>query len=63
MSSSKINKECLINLSNDFLWRIKSTLVMKRNYPILDGNITKHMELYKFGIPHYENQLRLKIII
>ena len=63
MSPLKINKVGRINLSSDFLWRIKSTLVLKRIYPILDGNITKHMELYKFGIPHYENQLRLKIII
>jgi hypothetical protein len=49
-----------INLNSDLLWKIKSTLIMKRIYPIRDGNFCNknNINLYKFGIPHYEKQLR-----
>jgi len=55
-----------INFNSDLLWKIKSTLVMKRIYPISNdyGGFTeeKNITLYKFGIPHYEKQLRLNKI-
>jgi hypothetical protein len=57
------NKECYkIDFNSDLLWRIKSTLIMKRIYPLRDGNFCNkcNIELYKFGIPHYEMQLRKK---
>lgn len=60
-----------INLLADSLWRIQSTLVMKRHYPVytyhLNGNYNNQysgfnnkgtIELYKHGIPHYEDKLR-----
>jgi hypothetical protein len=51
-----------INYNSALLWRIKSTLVMKGLYPIYPnkgGFMNKaNMELYKFGIPHYEKNLR-----
>jgi hypothetical protein len=63
-----------INLYSNSLWRIKSTLVMKKIYPIYthhlngdysneyDGFKNKYtIELYKFGIPHYEDELRRNI--
>ena len=59
------NKErYLINFNSQLLWRIKSTLVMKKHYPIRNGDFSNkdNIELYKSGIPHYENQLRNKII-
>jgi hypothetical protein len=52
-----------INFHSDLLWRIRSTLVMKRHYPIRNpANLSNNRELYQYGIPHYENQLRLKLI-
>jgi hypothetical protein len=55
------NKKCYkINLNSELLWKIKSTLIMKKIYPICDGNFCNkgNIDLYKFGIPHYEKQLR-----
>jgi hypothetical protein len=57
------NKEYYkINFYSDLLWKIKSTLVIKRIYPIyIDGICymdNSYIELYKFAIPHYENELR-----
>ena len=48
-----------INFNSDFLWKIKSTLVMKRLYPIYNGDFLNksNIELYKYGTRHYENQL------
>jgi hypothetical protein len=60
------NKEYYkINFHSDLFWRIKSTLIMKRHYPIhiSDFHNRDNIELYKYGIPHYENQLRSKQII
>ena len=60
------NKEYyMINFNSDLLWRIKSNLIMKRVYPVYNADnylkTKKFIELYKFGIPHYENQLRKSI--
>ena len=71
------NKEYYkINFNSDSLWRIKSTLIMKRIYPQHSINhgygddfpenktvATKFGALYKYGIVHYEKQLRLKRIV
>ena len=58
------NKEYYkINFNSNLLWKIKSTLTMKQFYPIYNNNFSKgNLELYKFGIPHYEIQLRLNKI-
>jgi hypothetical protein len=62
------NKEYYkINFNCDLLWKIKSTLIMKKHYPIYHTyndsfNNKNNIELYKFGIPHYENELRLNRI-
>ena len=56
------NKECYkINFKNDLLWKIKASILMKRIYPIRDYNFSNELELYKFGIPHYEGLLRRRI--
>lgn len=58
------NKEFYkINFSSDLLWNIKSTLTMKRFYPIYSCDFTNkcNIELYKFGKAHYEKELRGKI--
>ena len=56
------NKEYYkINLKSNSLWRIKSSLIMKRQYPLFvsnNFNNKTYISLYKFGIPHYEKQLR-----
>jgi hypothetical protein len=66
------NRECYkINFHSNSLWRIKSTLVMKRHYPVytyhLNGDYSNQysgfnnkqtIQLYKQGIPHYEDELR-----
>jgi hypothetical protein len=58
------NKEYyMINFNSNLLWRIKSTLRMKKIYPIYHEhnggfNNKDYRELYEFGIPHYENELR-----
>jgi len=63
-----INKEYYrINFKSDFLWKIKSTLVMKRLYPVYPGyyanfNNKDTIRLYQFGIPNYEKQLRRNMI-
>lgn len=46
---------------NKNLWRIKAVLMMKKIYPLRNGMNAKGIELYKNGIPHYENQLRLMV--
>ena len=56
-----------INYNADILWKIKSTLIMKRYYPVYPIYTSyfinmNFIELYKHGIPHYENKLRLKMI-
>jgi len=61
------NKEYyIINFNSDLLWRIKSTIIMKRIYPICNVDdylkTKQFIELYQFGIPHYENELRLNTI-
>lgn len=61
------NKEYyMINLNTDLLWRIKSTLIMKRIYPVCNADdyleTKQFIELYQFGIPHYENELRVNRI-
>lgn len=59
------NKEYYkINFNSDLLWNIKSTLTMKRFYPIYSCDFSNGtIELYKFGKAHYENELRKKRII
>jgi hypothetical protein len=56
----------IINFNSNLLWRIKSTLKMKQYYPIYSSpnylNTKQFIELYQFGIPHYENQIRLNLI-
>ena len=42
------------------VWRIKAVLLMKRFYPLKEMD-RKSMELYRHGVPHYENQLRLMV--
>lgn len=59
------NKEYYkINFYSDLLWNIKSTLVMKRIYPIYSSDFSNkgNIDLYKFGKAHYEQELREKII-
>ena len=53
-----------INFFADFLWKIKSNLIMKRLYPIYNDGFTikGNIELYKFGTPHYEAKLRINMI-
>lgn len=50
----------VINFHSSVLWRIQSSLMMKRIYPIptCDFSNKGNIELYRFGIPHYETQLR-----
>ena len=55
------NKEYYkINYNSGFLWKIKSTIIMRRIYPILNGDFFNkgNIELYKCGILHYEKLLR-----
>jgi hypothetical protein len=58
------NKEYYkINFNSNLLWNIKSTLTMKKIYPIyfnLD-NVTDNKILYIEGKKYYENLLRNKI--
>jgi hypothetical protein len=53
-----------INFYSNLLWKIKSTLIMKQIYPIYSCDFSKkeNIELYQFGIPHYEKKLRENII-
>jgi hypothetical protein len=53
----------MINLKSDSFLIIKATLIMKHQYPLfitrnVDFNNKTYISLYKFGIPHYERQLR-----
>jgi len=59
------NKEYYqINFYADSLWKIKSTLLMKKIFPFYSCNFSnKQIELYKFGILHYEKKLRQNILI
>ena len=51
-----------INFSSDFLWKLKSVFVMKRLYPIyIEPRIFNHIQLYDYGVRHYENLLRNNI--
>jgi hypothetical protein len=55
------NKEYYkINFHSDLLWNIKSTLMMKRFYPIYSCDFSNkgYIELYKYGKIHYEKHLR-----
>lgn len=55
------NKEYYkINFYSDLLWNIKSTLMMKRFYPIYSYDFSNkgNIELYKYGKIHYEKYLR-----
>jgi hypothetical protein len=57
------NKEYYkINFNSNLLWRIKSVFIVKRLYPVYSGDFFKRktIELYKSGVLHYENQLRIK---
>ena len=59
------NKEYYkINFYSDSLWKIKALLKMKRMYPIHSDFFSNkgNIELYKSGIAHYENKLRLNTI-
>lgn len=65
--NSITNKEYyIINFNCVLLWRIKSTLIMKRIYPVYNANdylkTKQFIELCQIGIPHYENELRLNTI-
>lgn len=57
------NKEYYkINFNSEILWKLKATLIMKRQYPacFTDSGFTKeHIALYKFGVPHYVKQLKV----
>lgn len=57
------NKEYYkINFNSDFLWKIKTNLILKRIYPIhsCDFFTKRSLEFYKSGMLHYEKQLRIK---
>jgi hypothetical protein len=48
----------MVNWEN--MWRIKAVLLMKRFYPLTEMD-RKSIELYRNGVSHYENQLRLMV--
>jgi hypothetical protein len=56
------NKEYYkINFNSDLLYKIKTIFIMKRIYPIYTYNFNNQMILlYKSGMEHYEEQLRIK---
>lgn len=56
------NKEYYkINFNSDLLFKIKTVFVMKRIYPVYSGYFNKStLKLYKSGVLHYEEQLRVK---
>ena len=62
LTSKEYNK---INFKSHLLWKIKSTLTMKKHYPLYCTNFSNKntRELYKSGKLHYEKQLRERIII
>ena len=52
-----------INFNSDLLWKVKANIMMKRIYPIYrffkPGDLQKEgIQIYKFGMIHYENKLR-----
>ena len=52
-----------INRYSDFLWKLKSTLWMKRLYPIRKGYFTDaDKEMYQEALKHYERELRMNNI-
>ena len=64
--NTKTNKEFYaINWLSDFLWDIKSIVIMKRLYPINQSNITSksNKELYERGKCHYKMLLKQNIKI
>jgi hypothetical protein len=58
------NKECYkINFNSDSIWKIKATIRMKQLYPVYPiyhggFNNKDYIELYRFGIPHYQKELK-----
>jgi hypothetical protein len=56
-------KECYkINKLAGFLWKLKSLMIMKRLYPIIINPIdNNNRKLYKFGLMHYEINIRNNI--
>jgi hypothetical protein len=54
----------VINFNSNFLWKIKSVLVMKRIYPMRGCEFSNkgNIELYKRGTEHYEKLLKLNKI-
>jgi hypothetical protein len=62
--STKTNKEFYaINWLSDFLWDIKSNLLMKQLYPLTISIITSksNKELYAYGKCHYKGLLKQNI--
>ena len=60
----KTNKEYFkLNLYAESLWRIKAVYSMKRIYPLkITVSIEKkNIDLYKYGVSHYENLLKNNI--
>ena len=52
-----------INFTSDFLWRLKSVMIMKRLYPIyIEPRNFNNIQLYDYGVRHYENLLRNNIL-
>ena len=63
----KTSKEySVVNFCADSLWRIKSVVVMKHIYPIYLCDLylqsKSFIELCRFGVPHYEKELRQNTI-
>lgn len=59
------NKEIYkINFNSNFLYNIRSNLLMKQYYPLRTNVFTtkSSIELYKNGIDHYEKKLKLNKI-
>ena len=52
-----------LNLFSDFLWNLKSLMVVKRLYPLYTNplSIMKHKDVYKWAKYHYEKKLRENI--
>jgi hypothetical protein len=51
-----------INFASDFLWNLKSLMLMKRLYPIyVEPRDFNNIQLYDYGLKHYENLLRNNI--
>ena len=52
-----------INKSSDFLWKLKSLMIMKRLYPLLTKNVSDYdnRQMYNYGLIHYENTIKNNI--